>query len=37
LLTDRAYRDDDRCQKKYGKYWDQYCEAVPYKIVPGVV
>jgi 7-dehydrocholesterol reductase len=37
LLTDRAYRDDDRCQKKYGKYWDEYCEAVPYKIVPGVI
>jgi 7-dehydrocholesterol reductase len=37
LLTDRAFRDDDRCQKKYGKYWTEYCEAVPYKIVPGVV
>jgi len=37
LLTDRAYRDDDRCQKKYGKYWKEYCDAVPYKIIPGVV
>jgi 7-dehydrocholesterol reductase len=37
LLTDRAYRDDDRCQKKYGKYWKEYCDIVPYKIVPGVV
>jgi 7-dehydrocholesterol reductase len=37
LLTDRAYRDDDRCSKKYGKYWDEYCDIVPYKIVPGVI
>jgi 7-dehydrocholesterol reductase len=37
LLTDRAFRDDDRCRKKYGKYWTEYCEVVPYKIVPGVV
>lgn len=37
LLTDRAYRDDDRCRTKYGKYWDQYCEHVPYKILPGIV
>lgn len=37
LLTDRAYRDDDRCRKKYGKHWDEYCEIVPYKIVPGII
>lgn len=37
LLTDRAFRDDDRCSKKYGKYWREYCDIVPYKIVPGVV
>ena len=37
LLTDRAFRDDDRCRKKYGKYWEEYCNQVPYKIVPGVV
>mmetsp|Transcript_26591 Transcript_26591/g.32220 ORF Transcript_26591/g.32220 Transcript_26591/m.32220 type:complete len:450 (+) Transcript_26591:89-1438(+) len=37
LLTDRAYRDDDRCRKKYGIYWDKYCAEVPYKILPGVV
>ena len=34
LLTHRAYRDDQRCHKKYGKFWDEYCKAVPYKIVP---
>lgn len=37
LLTDRAFRDDDRCRKKYGKYWDEYCAQVPFKIVPGLV
>jgi 7-dehydrocholesterol reductase len=37
LLTDRAFRDDDRCRSKYGKYWDEYCVQVPYKILPGVV
>jgi 7-dehydrocholesterol reductase len=37
LLTDRAFRDDDRCRSKYGKYWDEYCLQVPYKIVPGIV
>jgi 7-dehydrocholesterol reductase len=37
LLTDRAFRDDTRCKAKYGKYWDQYCAAVPYKILPGIL
>jgi 7-dehydrocholesterol reductase len=36
LLTDRATRDDKRCRKKYGSYWDEYCRRVPWKIVPGV-
>lgn len=37
LLTHRAFRDDDRCSKKYGRYWKEYCATVPYKIIPGVV
>jgi 7-dehydrocholesterol reductase len=37
LLVDRAYRDDDRCKKKYGPYWKLYCDKVPYKVVPGLV
>jgi len=37
LLVDRAFRDDDRCQKKYGIYWDEYCKEVPYRIVPGLL
>jgi len=36
LLTGRAYRDDAKCRNKYGEYWDQYCEQVPYIIVPYV-
>jgi 7-dehydrocholesterol reductase len=36
-LLDRSYRDDDRCRKKYGPYWDEYCSHVPYKVIPGVV
>jgi 7-dehydrocholesterol reductase len=37
LLTDRAFRDDNRCAIKYGADWKAYCEKVPYKILPGVV
>lgn len=36
LLTDRALRDDERCAKKYGKGWDEYKKAVPYKILPKI-
>ena len=36
LLMHRSYRDEARCQKKYGKYWDDYCACVPNKIVPWV-
>jgi 7-dehydrocholesterol reductase len=34
LLIDRAFRHDKRCADKYGPSWNQYCEKVPYKIVP---
>lgn len=34
LLVSRVYRDHDRCAGKYGKYWDQYCKVVPYKLIP---
>ena len=37
LLIDRSFRDDARCRAKYGKYWDEYCEVVPAKVIPGVV
>jgi 7-dehydrocholesterol reductase len=37
LLTDRAFRDDNRCAIKYGDDWKAYCAKVKYKILPGVV
>jgi 7-dehydrocholesterol reductase len=37
LLFDRAFRDEKRCALKYGQYWEQYCQRVPYKIVPYLV
>lgn len=37
LLLDRAFRDDQRCAKKYGKDWAAYCSLVPYKIVPFLI
>lgn len=36
LLVDRAKRDTEKCSAKYGKYYEEYCELVPYKIVPGI-
>jgi len=36
LLVDRSSRDEHRCARKYGRYWDQYKKKVPYKIVPFV-
>jgi len=36
LLVDRANRDSIKCHKKYGKYYEEYCRLVPYKILPGV-
>jgi len=36
LLIDRAKRDSTKCLLKYGKYYEDYCELVPYKILPGV-
>jgi 7-dehydrocholesterol reductase len=34
LLVNRAFRHDRRCKDKYGKGWDEYCEKVPYKMIP---
>jgi len=36
LLVDRAKRDSEKCHLKYGKFYEMYCELVPYKILPGV-
>jgi 7-dehydrocholesterol reductase len=37
LLTHRAFRDEEKCSKKYGEFWLQYRKMVPYKIIPGIV
>jgi len=34
LLLDRQKRDEAKCSKKYGKYWKEYTEHVPWKIAP---
>ncbi len=34
LLMDRAWRHDKRCLDKYGNSWQQYCQKVPYKLIP---
>jgi len=36
LLVNRAKRDDGRCKEKYQKYWTEYCNKVPYVLIPGV-
>jgi len=34
LLIMREQRDHRWCKAKYGDAWDEYCKAVPYRIVP---
>ncbi|KAF7374817.1 Glycosyltransferase family 2 protein [Mycena sanguinolenta] len=34
LLIHRQRRDDEACEKKYGKDWKKYKELVPYRIFP---
>lgn len=36
LLIHRQIRDEEKCQAKYGKTWDEYTTKVPYKIIPYV-
>ncbi|KAJ3744464.1 ERG4/ERG24 ergosterol biosynthesis protein [Lentinula detonsa] len=36
LLIHRQRRDDENCEKKYGKDWDKYKKIVPYRIIPYV-
>lgn len=33
LLIHRIYRDENKCKKKYNKYWDDYSKIVPYKLI----
>ena len=34
LLLHRQTRDEEKCRRKYGKYWTEYEKHVPYKIIP---
>ncbi|CAL8312705.1 unnamed protein product [Lota lota] len=36
LLVHRDARDTSDCRRKYGSAWEEYCRAVPYRIIPGV-
>lgn len=34
LLVHRTFRDEEKCAKKYGRYWPEYCRQVPYRMIP---
>ncbi len=36
LLIHRCYRDEHRCNHKYGESWIEYCKKVPYRLIPGI-
>jgi delta14-sterol reductase len=36
LLIHREGRDEEKCQKKYGKDWDRYTSLVRSRIIPGI-
>jgi len=36
MILHRYTRDDERCRRKYGKHWDEYCKRVPYIFIPFV-
>ena len=36
VLVHRVSRDMERCARKYGEDWEEYCRKVPYIFIPGV-
>ncbi|XP_056157809.1 delta(14)-sterol reductase LBR [Lampris incognitus] len=36
LLVHRDSRDMSECRRKYGSAWDEYCQTVRYRIIPGI-
>lgn len=36
LLLHRIYRDEEKCRNKYGQYWKEYCDKVPYRLIPNI-
>ena len=37
LLLHRAFRDEERCHKKYGEGWEIYCAKVRWRIFPNIL
>ncbi|QGR53641.1 phospholipid methyltransferase [Moumouvirus maliensis] len=37
LLVTRCLRDEQRCSRKYGKFWNQYTNIVSYRFIPGII
>ena len=36
LFIKRQMDDDELCEKKYGKKWEEYCQIVKWRIFPGI-
>jgi len=36
LLIHREMRDEEKCRRKYGKDWEEYCRIVKWRIIPGI-
>eukprot|EP01013_Petalomonas_cantuscygni_P030170 TRINITY_DN56102_c0_g1_i1.p1 TRINITY_DN56102_c0_g1~~TRINITY_DN56102_c0_g1_i1.p1 ORF type:complete len:302 (+),score=75.19 TRINITY_DN56102_c0_g1_i1:118-906(+) len=36
VLIHRVMRDEARCRKKYGRWWDEYIRIVPHAWIPGL-
>jgi delta14-sterol reductase len=36
LLVHRAWRDEQRCRRKYGALWDAYCRRARFRMIPFV-
>jgi delta24(24(1))-sterol reductase len=36
VLTHRCGRDFEKCARKYGDDWEEYCKVVKYKFIPGI-
>ncbi|QRW03505.1 C-14 sterol reductase ERG24 [Ceratobasidium sp. AG-Ba] len=36
LVIGTCGRDFERCERKYGKDWEEYCRQVPWRFIPGV-
>lgn len=37
LLIHRSSRDEDKCRRKYGRFWEAYCHISRYQLLPGIL